>query len=128
MASQTKVDSAGRTARERAAERRAAEKRAAEAAPVSYAPDASASGTFSARAHEQELGAADSDFAPARSSEQDEDVSLDELMMSDSAEEDDEEEDEATDIHPGLSDALLAESLRGVRVPLPVAAVPAGSV
>jgi hypothetical protein len=128
MASQTKVDSAGRTARERAAERRAAEKRAAEAAPVSYAPDASASGTFSARATEEERGAADSDFAPARSSVEDEDVSLDELMMSDSAEEEDEEEEEATDIHPGLSDALLAESLRGVRVPSPVAAMPAASV
>ena len=128
MASQTKVDSAGRTARERAAERRAAERRAAEATPVSYAPDASASGTFSARAHEEERAAADSDFAVARSSEADEDVSLDELMMSDAAEEEDEEEEEATDIHPGLSDALLAESLRGVRVPPPVAATPARPV
>lgn len=115
MASQTKVDSAGRTARERAAERRAAERRA-EAAPASQAPDTSASGTFSAGAHEKDEAAApaESDFAPARASEEDEDVSLDELMMSDSLDED--EEEEATDIHPGLSDAVLAESLRVARV------------
>jgi hypothetical protein len=124
MASQTKVDSAGRTARERAAERRAAERNSADATPGSYAPDRSASGTFSARAHEDELVAAASDLAVARSVEEDEDVSLDELMMSDSAEEEeDEEEEEATDIHPGLSDAVLAESLRAVRVSSPVAPV-----
>ncbi|MEO8179388.1 MAG: hypothetical protein ABI895_11205 [Deltaproteobacteria bacterium] len=72
---------------------------------------------------EEALSAADSDFAPAGSSEEDEDVSLDELMMSDSLDEDD-DEDEATDIHPGLSDALLAESLRGARSPLPEALRP----
>jgi hypothetical protein len=51
-----------------------------------------------------------------RASDDDEDVSLDELMMSDSEAE--EEEDEATEIRPGLSEAVLAESLRVVQPPV----------
>jgi hypothetical protein len=82
---------------------------------------------------ERELVGADVDFAAASLSapgraavgdapaeptpdEDDEDVSLDELMMFDS-EANDEEEDEATEIRPGLSEAILAESLRTAPVP-----------
>jgi hypothetical protein len=79
---------------------------------------------------EAQPGSADSDLAAARVSsieelgtraargDDDEDVSIDELLISDStdAEEDDEEE-EATDIHPGLSESLLAESLRPAPLP-----------
>ncbi|HEU4579406.1 MAG TPA: hypothetical protein VFS67_14190 [Polyangiaceae bacterium] len=74
----------------------------------------------------------ESNFAAAASRDDDEDVSLDELMMSDSA--DDEEEEEATDIHPGLSEDALAESLAaesrpGVpRAPAVVAGRPAVAV
>jgi len=156
MASQTKVDSAGRTAAERRAE----------GSPASYASTSSASGTFAARGDarsnsgppadeldsetsaevpettaseadsESEPASGDAGFAAARvssieelgartartvSAGDDEDVSLDELLISDSPE-DEEEEEEATDIHPGLSEAVLAESLRGP--PLPIIPVP----
>ncbi|MEY4546290.1 MAG: hypothetical protein RL685_2485 [Pseudomonadota bacterium] len=154
MASQTKVDSAGR----RAAERRA------EGSTPSNASNTSASGTYATRGEAGEVsselagpaddnaesssddlasyserlatgadldadaaGGADSDSAAARvssieelgtrasSAEDDEDVSIDELLISDSS--DGEEEEEATDIHPGLSESLLAESLRPETVP-----------
>jgi hypothetical protein len=149
MASQTKVDSARSSSSRRAAERRAE--------PGSHSADTSASGTFETRhdservprgddlddpaddtashqtiddTSEEPPARADSDFAAAGSSEDDEDVSLDELMMSDSVEE--EEEEEATDIHPGLSEAVLAESLgaepTGARVPAVVAGRPAAVV
>ena len=67
-------------------------------------------------ASEEASARADSDFAAAGSSDDDEDVSLDELMMSDSLDDAEEDEEEATDIHPGLSEAVLAESL-GVGAP-----------
>jgi hypothetical protein len=54
------------------------------------------------------------DVSLERASDDDEDVSLDELMMSDSEAE---EEEEATEIRPGLSEAVLAESLRVVQPP-----------
>lgn len=159
MASQTKVDSAGR----RAAERRT------ESSPPSHPSDTSASGTFAApgepldigsarvaapddgagntaeeeEGHPQdervvaaagsddERGGADSELAALRVSsiqelgsraagaDDDEDVSIDELLISDSTDgdEEEEEEEEATDIHPGLSESLLAESLRPAAVP-----------
>jgi hypothetical protein len=56
------------------------------------------------------------DASAEAASEDDEDVSLEELMMGDS-EAEEEEEEEATDIHPGLSEALLAESLRAAPTP-----------
>ncbi|MEY2931751.1 MAG: hypothetical protein RL033_2500 [Pseudomonadota bacterium] len=153
MASQTKVDSAGR----RAAERRA------EGSTPSHTSDTSASGTYATRGEAGEpsserpgladdkeespsdelasyservstaagsdldaVGSADSDSAArvssieelgtrASSADDDEDVSIDELLISDSS--DGEEEEEATDIHPGLSESLLAESLRPAAVP-----------
>jgi hypothetical protein len=129
MARQTKVDSARSPSSRRAAKRRAA--------PGSRAADTSASGTFETRheserapraeelddpaddtaahntieaASEEPAPRTESELVPAgSSSDDDEDVSLDELMMSDSL--DEEEEEEATDIHPGLSEVVLAESL-----------------
>jgi hypothetical protein len=147
MASQTKVDSARSSSSRRAAEKRGE--------PGSHSADTSASGTFETRhdservprgddlddpaddtashktiddASEEPAPRADSDFAAAGASEDDEDVSLDELMMSDSADEE-EEEEEATDIHPGLSEAVLAESLGALpRPPAVVAGRPAAVV
>lgn len=161
MASQTKVDSAGR----RAAERRA------EGSTPSHTSDTSASGTYATRGEAREVsaehsghadeseespsddlasyservataagsdldaaGSTDSDSAAARvssieelgtrasSADDDEDVSIDELLISDSSE-GEEEEEEATDIHPGLSESLLAESQRPAAVPATAEAV-----
>lgn len=79
-------------------------------------PDDERSGTDSERAAVrvssiQELG------SRAAGGDDDEDVSIDELLISDSTDDDEEDEEEATDIHPGLSESLLAESLRPAGLP-----------
>jgi len=79
---------------------------------------AAATGGSAARV-ELATGALAAEAFSADGFDDDEDVSLDELLISDSAESDDEEE--ATDIHPGLSEAVLAESLRGAVTAAPVA-------
>jgi len=80
---------------------------------------APATGGSATRVPELATGALAAEAFSADGFDDDEDVSLDELLISDSAEGDDEEE--ATDIHPGLSEAVLAESLRGAVTAAPVA-------
>src|SRR6186713_385341 len=80
------------------------------------------------RATRSELatGALAAEAFSANGFDDDEDVSLDELLISDSV--DGDEEEEATDIHPGLSDVVLAESLRSPAAPAPLAVARALSV